>query len=335
MDLKDVISFEVKEGLSIWPQIKADWKKLELPGSPYSPMEFIVCLLLSRIPADSLIKTIEEGKENYRRLVNERIVPGYISKEELAVIFTASLANDTKMTLASIPDISRDPQLVQEPVAPKIPESCPYCGHDFEECLKGVYLEKEALDEPKKSVPEEEKKECEKESQKISFCQHVDDKGKCMVCSKEDTIQCSDCREGVIESRAFKCRSFDHCEIAFCEECKDGLSERGYCEDCATFYCDGGNCQELIDRDTEIRCANPGCPRDDDYCKDCANRLLNETGFCSDCSGEEETDCSSCGSPATSSRLIRCANPDCEDENAYCHECADELDKDGFCPDCG
>jgi hypothetical protein len=343
MDLKEAVAKAVGDGFGVWQEIKPQWTSLGFQGSAYSPNEFILCVLLAQLgeiakDSNRLKEAVQLGKNIFSQLTKGNVISGYPSRDEIGAIFSTVLVSSLQERF-SFPDPPvSEPEVVSR-VCVKEAESsliseCPNCGHDFEKCRRGEYAASLKQDvSPVFQQPAIESGEVQ--STCLSSCIHVDSAGKCVKCTEDSVIECSDCGEEMIESKAYKCKNYEECEKAYCEDHKENLNEYGYCEDCDTLECDGDDCRESIERGTEHHCANPDCPDNYDYCDDCVKRLLNKDGLCSHCSGEGELVCSSCDKIVTESQFTRCANPDCEDGNGYCPECKDnELGEEGLCDNC-
>lgn len=170
----------------------------------------------------------------------------------------------------------------------------------------------------------------------VRACPHVGSDGKCSGCTGDRLEACSGCPSGEDEYPAvelIKCKDED-CEEYFCSTCRrdtDYFSKNGYCNEHATVVCD--NCKESAERESEVACSNRRCRNNVTLCKDCADRRLNKQGRCDHCSNEEIDTCDKCDNEFISSRLVDCANEDCN--QCACADCKDEfLDKKGYCPNC-
>jgi hypothetical protein len=170
-------------------------------------------------------------------------------------------------------------------------------------------------------------------SQSVSGCIHVGNDGKCSDCTQEKTLDCSSCGDSIFDSRAFKCKNYDNCDNAYCEDDKNELSSLGYCDDCRIVNCDGDCDNDEIEVGCEHRCLNPNCAEKRIFCDDCAIRLLDEKdGQCADCKNAATCDCDECNKAFIETRLTKCAEKDCS--NSYCPNCIDELNGNGLCPNC-
>ncbi len=163
-------------------------------------------------------------------------------------------------------------------------------------------------------------------------CIHIGSDGKCVSCTKDEVVGCSNCDGQLIAAKGHHCHD-EECGAVFCDVCKeDGLSEHGYCEECGTISC--GHCENDIERGTEKKCANPNCEDKPELCEDCSEDLLDERGFCSKCCGEEELQCSGCDDTRLGSKLTKCRNYS-ECNTAYCSDCrGDKLNKQSYCDEC-
>lgn len=315
----------------VWHQLRDDWSRLGMPGSAYSPGEFVACLLLSELVTDGdeieqIQRRISRGGELYKRLVAMQLLPDVFHDAEAAAILSVATFYETVTS-------SPEPQLSEQP-AVEIPllTSCPHCDHEFERCAAGAYKVASVVEPVEVKVDET----AAPEPQVVSGCIHVGNDGKCTACTRDEVEVCCEatCQEDVIVSKVHACKDPD-CTNVYCNDHEDELNEHGYCNDCDTLDCDGDNCSNQIDNGTEHRCSNPGCEQNEGFCDDCAARLLNAKGECAACSKEEESDCSDCGNTVTQSRLTVCSNPDCMEKPGYCPGCKKKnLDRRGRCDDC-
>ena len=348
----EVVAAEVNEASETWKHICSHWQELNLPGSPYLPNDFLIRLLLAQFGKEpsEIARAVHEGERIYKSLSHDFHLTMLLSSSNLPIVALALYAQKAGIAAvepAAVTDIAVEPEPESvvasttcnccghnsetcaaggyatpavsepEPVAPVV--ACPNCAHDFAACAAGEYATSAAGTEPQ---PE------------IAGCDHTGADGKCLACTDEEVVTCDDCNEEIAASKSHKCKDYENCGYEYCSDCAKGnLNARGYCNDCAVVSCDVDGCDEEMDRDDEIRCANPDCPDRYDHCQDCAKRLLNKDGLCYRCAGEKESDCSDCNMPTLESNLTWCKDKDCD--NAYCPNCVkSNLSRKGLCSDC-
>ncbi|HLD49172.1 MAG TPA: hypothetical protein VJB11_02310 [archaeon] len=315
-----------------WEELKKMWYELKLPGSPFSPEEFVISLFLSQMDgsAEDIAESIKKSAQLLSRLKNDTdlyysLMSSSISVPTMALAILGGNkipdAKEKKQEKKKEPGIMAHAIEAQQQI-----EECPHCGHRFELCAEGAYLpdekeeEKPAIDEISEQKP-------------VAGCEHIGSDGKCIDCTDDRTVDCSDCGEPVVLTKAHKCKDYEQCENAYCEGCKDNnISEHGYCDDCSTIECD--RCGDNIDRREEHKCKNPNCREKEHFCDECGPRFLNAEGMCPDCSGEEENNCNGCNETFTNSVLTKCSNYD-ECETAFCDECKpQQLNQAWYCDEC-
>ena len=325
----------------VWTVLKRDWFKNKLPGTPYTPGEFMIRLLIGRLAltAEDIYEALEKAEEvSVEGLKKEGVLSGTCRLNEDSVKILLA-------TLLDIPEIAAaeyEPEAVQ-PVeqayaSNSVPEpelhvqeskvtECPHCAHDFERCQNGFYETVEVVESPVVVRPEIP-------VSSAVGCEHVDSQNKCVGCTEEDKRDCANCGETCIELKLTKCKDFDECDNAYCSQCvEEYIGSTGFCTDCGTIDCDG--CDTELENGTQKRCKNPDCEKQEDYCPECALALLNKKGLCATCSGEEVLTCDGdCSGDFTESLLIKCKNFD-ECSHSYCAEDAKSaLNKLGYCSDC-
>lgn len=331
------ISRQVATALPVWEELKHKWREFGLPGSAFSPDEFIACLLLSQcgIGTDEVAKRITAALPLYNHLKHNTL-SGLYGSDSVALLLVAQLAGDHSASELPVQE-SAAPVLVMEPVETELTplNVCPHCGHDPELCKDGEYavpvapvLETEGVTAPSADGNREE------DGKESESCDHVDAHGCCLRCTSEDTERCSGCDEECIASKLKRCADPDCPDShAYCSNCAPDNLEQGYCEDCRTVTCDEEDCEEEFDRSEGHACGNPDCSNKNVYCDDSAERMLNKDGFCPDCSGEEQIQCNGCEKYFTRSRVTRCVKEDCDRD--YCDDCkGNYLDSEGVCEDC-
>lgn len=296
----------VDQQKKLWQELKRRWRELELPGSEYSPGDFIACLLLAEMNGssiESLVARIHQANEKLTQL-----------RREIG-LGTALIGTDTSAVLSLTLVEILSPTPVEVHPTPELPPTitltaCPHCNHNFAACELGAY-----------HMPVVEP----------HYCIHVDDEGNCTACTRKKIVECYGCQTDLILSKGHHCKNGDH-ETVYCDKCKDkSLSTYGYCEDCSTIGCDGCNCE--VEAGEEKHCSNQNCQKKSDFCTRCAQDLLGTDGQCATCAGVKEEECSECLDGFIASRLTHCKDEECQ--NAYCDRCKDKINTRGYCEDCG
>jgi hypothetical protein len=284
----------------VWETLKSRWHDLHLPGSCFSPDEFLIGLTLSQIAG-----TPEEIAERVRAAepAAEQLRRGGMSNADIHMLSTIAL-------------LQKSAPPAEEAPAPAVPivDSVPTMS----------------------TAPPDESaaKSAADGEQAATGCCHVGSDGKCTACTSEETSSCDDCDEDIVWSRAQECKN-KKCGHAYCDDCATrNLNEHEYCDDCATIQCSEPECNEDIDRGSGTKCSNPECPdKDCEFCGECAAKIFNDAGLCSKCSDEEEYTCDGCKHSVTFSKVMLCKNFE-ECDRSYCKECAPENLTDGVCDDC-
>ena len=297
-----------------WQYLKNNWSRLKLPGSPFIIQDVIRDLLLASLQGttDEVVSKLKAGAAVYETLKADSRNYALLSTTSPVLALTVLLMNDRMQT----------PLVIAEPLT-----SCPHCAHDFEKCFAGEY-QPVPIAEPSVSLTEPQ---AAQEEHSLS-CIHVGKDGKCVVCTGDETAECSEysCETNVVLEKAYQCKNYGNCGYVFCEDHKDELTEYGYCDDCRTLTCDGPNCDAEVEAGEEKHCAGEACSKD--YCEDCAPRMLNEAGLCPRCSEEQEWYCDDCDEAFTESRIVLC-KADCG--KGFCEDCKNNnLDDAGLCEDC-
>lgn len=341
MSKQALILSALQGSTEVWTELKRDWFKNKLPGTPYTPGEFMIRLLIGRLAltTDDIYEALQKADDlSIEGLKKDGILSGACRLNEDSVkILMATLLDVPEIAEAEYKPEPEQPieqsnvsEFVSKP-EPLAQESkvteCPYCAHDFERCENGFYETAEVETVQASTVPQVVVSDA-------VGCEHVDSKNKCTDCTEEDTRDCSNCGETCIEAKLVKCKDFESCENAYCSKCtEEYIGQTGFCDDCNTITCDG--CSSEIDNGTQKQCKNSECESKEDYCVDCALALLNKKGLCSSCSGEEIHSCDGeCQSDFIESLLIKCkAFDDCSHE--YCTTDAKEsLNAQGYCDEC-
>ena len=330
MDAKNIAAVAA-QGNAAWEQLKPRWYELKLPGSQYSPDEFIACLLLAQVGGDAntIARRVAEAHDILEALRRDSSVSNifFSSASTNAALLMALLNSATAEGMASTGRTSNEPVKPEEPLAGRSDRfegvtTCPHCSHEFAKCVAGGYaLSGEEQVQPIPQVADKQS------------CCHVGTDGKCVNCTNENTVGCSDCDETIIKAKGRECK-YPGCDHIYCDECAgNNLSETGFCNDCSTVECNESECRESFDRGTGKKCSNSDCPnKDEEYCDECAPDIFNEQGLCPKCSGEGEYECDNCQHSVTASKAVKC-KADCE--RVYCKKCAgDNLNESGYCDDC-
>lgn len=364
------IAEKTTRGAALWKQLTAQWDKLKLPGSRFSPHEFIASLLLSELTdqsPDEIATRVRRGKEMLDALKREHGL-SLALMGDVAPILTVTLLAEPSERHVVVQESTNEPV-----VSAPSPESnnplpsegedgcasseakekveinaCPHCAHDFAKCEAGGYASLAALfgatpptapsPLPLPSEGEGDRKE-KTEPPTRKTCCHVDKEGNCLACAGKDTeiTTCDNCNEDFVAARSHRCKN-EECDKDFCDGCaEDNLNKRGYCNDCDTVECN--RCNDSIERDDEKRCFNEKCGDREYLCEKCAGDLLTTDGRCGSCASEKEVDCSDCNDLFIESRLEKCGGRENEggDDcgNAYCAKCAPKnLNDKQLCDSC-
>lgn|GEM_PF-5930784 len=387
----------VKQGQELWRSLSSKWYELGFPGSPHTPNEFIVCLLLSHlhdaVEIEQVKQRISDGHRLFRQLVEDKVLPPIYQIQESVALLTMSLvvvdaqnghvdapaqpvaavAAEQALELQPVPveiHVSVEPVVLESPAVPELPviepepvvvqeatvipeavsqplppahippiTCCPNCHHDFERCAAGEYV-KQPVEREGVQVQTQTRVDAVVSTQMVEQpigCLHVGKDNKCISCTEDEIITCCEqyCTVEIIESKARKCKNYEECGSAYCDDHNDEINEYGFCPDCSEVSCDGAGCDNEMERgsDVHFRCSNPECKSNEDFCNECASRLLNAQGLCPQCSGEEELQCSNCDAYSIVSKSYKCKNYD-ECGHVYCQDDQGQLNKYRYCSDC-
>lgn len=278
MDVKQIAA-TASGARDLWEQLKKDWHKYGLPGSSYSPDEFLACLLIAQsgLGRDELVARVKGAQE-------------ILSAMKSGSLISASDTNATLLiALIQQPTQSSAPEPVQPAEPAEVPQTtaCPHCGHNFNACERGEY------EQPPQPAPEPVAEEAEAstgeepagETEETTGCCHVGTDGKCVDCTQDKTDECSGdgCDQTIVVSKGHACKN-PECGRVFCDNCAENeLNEHGYCGECSELECACENCEEKVDAGGEPVCKNPECKEKPALCEECAKDLLDERGFCWAC----------------------------------------------------
>lgn len=334
----------VQAAKKLWDELKARWGELKLPGSAYMPSEVMTLLMLADVEGDApaVAERIRAAADRLAELKRDSRTSFLLLGSDASAIF-ALISADGIITSEPEPVVlvpgsdSRDGNNLVMPAsepASSLHEgtpaatSCPHCGHGFDACAAGEYR-RPATPPPADVAPLRSDA-----PDAFDPCVHVDAHGRCTECTKDETVECTDCGNAIVESRGYACKNYGthrgDCGNIYCDDCKPNLGDHGYCPDCATIQCSG--CEDDFDTFTERTCSNQQCREELAYCEGCANDLLNVQGLCTACSKEDEVECDSCGQNFTESRVTFCVTEGCD--ACFCAAHVNNLDQKGLCADC-
>lgn len=362
----DELAQAVSEAKVLWQELGRRWSDLHLPGSPYTPSDFLCALALSRFSGtpEQISARVQQGHARLAALQDRGVINRFSGdSERIAVCLLGLLQDPVGLTADAMPIESTTPLPEPESAAPLSVVSqsvdASVAAHIAPEIIPPSPPHPPIVpSEAFQSVQDQACPVCghrvdccraghygttsaehiQRSNEESRGCAHVAEDGNCAICTDEDTAECagSNCDRLVVVSRGVKCRDYescDDCAMIFCDDdCADGeLNELGYCQDCATITCDG--CQEEFDNGLQRVCANLDCKKQKEFCGECGLRLLNAANLCAKCAREDIWTCNECANDFVSSRMRLCDVEDCE--TSYCEEhAANNLDDKGRCGDC-
>src|SRR3989338_6933491 len=151
----NTIAQAAQNGLALWEELKRRWDELKLPGSQYSPNDFLAALLAYQFAGtpEEIVGMVRTGIERLSDLKKDRDLSyRLIGSDTIPVLLLGlipdrpdgQVTNAGRVALESIPefhalhllDTANDfPALPGRPPA----TACPHCGHDFARCAEGAY----------------------------------------------------------------------------------------------------------------------------------------------------------------------------------------------------
>lgn len=170
-------------------------------------------------------------------------------------------------------------------------KSCPSCGHNFEACKQGI-------------------------NERIA-------KG-------ERRCVCTGCGKEFFEAEMEKCNRYLRCTRIYCRNCSPKNLNQGFCKESLGNRNNCSGCRQSFNSFRLTFCRNPdcSCQFEEDFCPDCAPRLLDDRGWCSHCLNEVIWECSFCRQRFLQSKLMKCAEKSCLRNS--CKKC-NKLDSQGYC----